>query len=270
MGYRIAIDTGGTFTDLVLADEQGNMYLGKAPTTFERIFGGIEGALGMVAEQLRMKVAAALGQTDLLIYGTTHATNAIIEGKTAKTALLVTEGFPDILVLREGGKTNPYDLSAPYPQPYIPRRLTFEIRERTDSEGEVALPLDRRQARQILEALRKRGVEAVAVCFLWSPVNPTNELAMGRLIEEELPGVPYTLSRGLDREQGQIGGYIGRIDPSHRHCPSLLPPHPQGIYQREHSERRSEDLVSHARRFSAEENKTGSTAAQWLRDVRDS
>ena len=198
MGYRIAIDTGGTFTDLVLADEQGNMYLGKAPTTFERIFGGIESALGMVAEQLRMKVAAALGQTDLLIYGTTHATNAIIEGKTAKTALLVTEGFPDILVLREGGKTNPYDLSAPYPQPYIPRRLTFEIRERTDSEGEVALPLDRRQARQILEALRRRGVEAVAVCFLWSPVNPTNELAMGRLIEEELPGVPYTLSHRLN------------------------------------------------------------------------
>src|SRR6516165_5828305 len=152
MGYRIAIDTGGTFTDLVLADEQGNMYLGKAPTTFERIFGGIEGALGMVAEQLEMKVAAVLGHTDLLIYGTTHATNAIIEGKTAKTALLVTEGFPDILVLREGGKTNPYDLSASYPQPYIPRRRTFEIRERTDSEGDVVLPLDHRQARRTLEA----------------------------------------------------------------------------------------------------------------------
>jgi len=198
MGYRIAIDTGGTFTDLVLADEQGNMYLGKAPTTFERIFTGIEGALGMVAEQLGMKVAAVLGRTDLLIYGTTHATNAIIEGKTAKTALLVTEGFPDVLVLREGGKTNPYDLSAPYPQPYIPRRLTFEIHERTDPEGEVVLPLDHRQARQVLEALRERGVEAVAVCFLWSPVNPMNEAVMGRLIEEELPGVPYTLSHRLN------------------------------------------------------------------------
>ena len=133
-----------------------------------------------------------------MIYGTTHATNAIIEGKTAKTALLVTEGFPEILVLREGGKTNPYDLAARYPEPYIPRRLTFEIHERIDSEGQVVIPLDRRQASQVLEGLRKRGVEAVAVCFLWSPVNPTNEAAMGRLIEEALPGVPYTLSHRLN------------------------------------------------------------------------
>ena len=81
MGYRIAIDTGGTFTDLVLADEQGNMYLGKAPTTFERIFHGIEDAFSMVAEQLGMDVAAVLGKTDLLIYGTTHATNAIIKAR---------------------------------------------------------------------------------------------------------------------------------------------------------------------------------------------
>jgi len=164
MGYRIAIDTGGTFTDLVLADEHGNVYLGKAPTTFDRIFNGIEGAFRMVAEQLAMSVAQVLAKSDLLIYGTTHATNAIIEGKTAKTALLVTEGFPEILVLREGGKTNPYDIGAPYPQPYIPRRLTFEIRERTDSEGPVVVSLDRSQASQVLQQLRKRGLEAVAVC----------------------------------------------------------------------------------------------------------
>ena len=174
------------------------MHSGEAPAAFERIFHGIEGAFSMVAEQLGMDVAAVLGKTDLLIYGTTHATNAIIEGKTAKTALLVTEGFPEILVLREGGKTNPYDLAARYPEPYIPRRLTFEIHERIDSEGQVVIPLDRRQASQVLEGLRKRRVEAVAVCFLWSPVNPTNEAAMGRLIEEELPGVPYTLSHRLN------------------------------------------------------------------------
>jgi len=95
MGYRIAIDTGGTFTDLVLADEQGNMYLGKAPTTFERIFGGIEGALGMVAEQLEMKVAAVLGHTDLLIYGTTHATNArLLRARPPKLRCWLPRGFP--------------------------------------------------------------------------------------------------------------------------------------------------------------------------------
>lgn len=198
MGYRIAVDTGGTFTDLVLADEQGNMYLGKAPTTFERIFRGIEGAFGMVAEQLGMDVPTVLSRADLLIYGTTHATNAIIEGKTAKTALLVTEGFPEILVLREGGKVNPYDLAAQYPQPYVPRRLTFEIRERVDSEGQIVIPFDRDQASKVLEDLRKRQIEAVAVCFLWSSANPANEAAMGRLIEEEMPGLPYTLSHRLN------------------------------------------------------------------------
>src|SRR5277367_4936832 len=150
MGYRIAIDTGGTFTDLVLADEQGNMYLGKAPTSYERIFHGIQGALDIVAQQLKMSVAAVLQRTDLLIYGTTHATNAIIEGKTASTAFLVTEGFPEILVLREGGKLNPFDLSSPFPQPYVRRSLTFEIRERIDSEGQVAIPLDERRARQVI------------------------------------------------------------------------------------------------------------------------
>src|SRR6202035_5087332 len=106
-------------------------------------------------------------------YGTTRATNAILTGGTARTAFLTTEGHPDTLVLREGGKLNPFDFRHPYPAPYIPRRLTFEIRERIDSEGQVVVPLDRRQASQVLEALRKRGVEAVAVCFLWSPVNPT-------------------------------------------------------------------------------------------------
>ena len=198
MGYRIAIDTGGTFTDLVLADEQGNMYLGKAPTSYERIFQGIQGALDIVAEQLKMGVAAVLQRTDLLIYGTTHATNAIIEGKTARTAFLVTEGFPEILVLREGGKLNPFDLSSPFPQPYVPRSLTFEIRERIDSEGQVATPLDERQARQVMAQLRESQVEAAAVCFLWSPLNSSHEEAMGRLLEEELPGVVVTLSHRLN------------------------------------------------------------------------
>jgi N-methylhydantoinase A len=96
VAYRIAIDTGGTFTDLVLADERGGLVLGKSLTTYERIFVGIEGALKMAAEQAGASVADVLRNTDLVIYGTTHATNAIIERNTARTAFLVTEGFPDI------------------------------------------------------------------------------------------------------------------------------------------------------------------------------
>ena len=198
MAYRIAIDTGGTFTDLVLADERGGLVLGKSPTTYERIFGGIEGALKMAAEQLGVSAGEVLRNTDLVIYGTTHATNAIIERSTARTAFLVTEGFPDILVLREGGKLDPFNLAYPPVEPYVPRRLTFEIRERIDSEGNVVTPLDEEQARATLRRIAKRRVEAIAVCLLWSPANPAHEAALGRLIEAELPGLPYTLSSRLN------------------------------------------------------------------------
>jgi N-methylhydantoinase A len=198
VGYRIAIDTGGTFTDLVLADENGNLIVGKAPTTTDRIFRGVDGALKVVAERLKCDVASVLKNTDLLIYGTTHATNAIVEGKTARTAFLVTEGFPDILVLREGGKLDPFRLQVPFPEPYVPRRLTFEIRERVDSEGHVVIPLDEAQVRDVLHTVRGRGVQAIAACLLWSPVNPAHEQELGRLIEKELPGVPYTLSHRLN------------------------------------------------------------------------
>src|ERR1700687_1802032 len=161
VAYRIAIDTGGTFTDLVLADERGGLVLGKSPTTYGRIFGGIEGALKMVAEQAGASVGDVLRNTDLMIYGTTHATNAIIERNTARTAFLVTEGFPDILVLREGGKLDPFTLAYPPIEPYVPRRLTFEIRERIDSEGMVVVPLDEKHARETLRQGGERRGEAL-------------------------------------------------------------------------------------------------------------
>jgi N-methylhydantoinase A len=198
VGYRIAVDTGGTFTDLVLADERGGLALGKSLTNYDRIFVGVEGALKMAAEQAGVSVSDVLGETDLVIYGTTHATNAIIERNTARTALLVTEGFPDILVLREGGKLDPFNLAYPPVEPYIPRRLTFEIRERIDAEGNVVVPLDEQQARSALRRLAGKNVAAIAVCLLWSPANPAHEIALGRLIEAELPGIPYTLSSRLN------------------------------------------------------------------------
>src|SRR6202035_6058334 len=100
-------------------------------------------------------------------YGTTRATNAILTGGTARTAFLTTEGHPDTLVLREGGKLNPFDFRHTYPAPYIPRRLTFEVRERIDSEGQVTVPLDEQHLTQLLAQVRERRVEAVAVCLLW-------------------------------------------------------------------------------------------------------
>jgi len=197
MRYRVSIDTGGTFTDVVVADRLGRHVVGKALTTPARTFDGIRAAMTAAGEELGISLAELLANTDVIIYGTTHATNAIVTRKVAKTAFLTTEGFPDILVLKEGGKFDPHDFSMPYPEPYIPRRHTFEITERIGSEGQILVPLDRHQARAVLSDVKADGFEAVAVCFIWSIANPVHELAIGALTEEVLPGVPYTLSHRL-------------------------------------------------------------------------
>jgi len=197
MAYRISVDTGGTFTDVVVSENGRIVLIEKALTTPERIFRGMAAALALAGERLGPDLADLLAATDLFIYGTTRAANAIVEAKTARTALLVTEGFPDILLYREGGKANPHDSSRDYPAPYIPRRHTFEIRERISAEGEVLTPLDRDQAAAVLATLKARNFEAVAVCFLWSVVDPRHEAAIGAMIEKHLPGVPYSLSSRL-------------------------------------------------------------------------
>jgi N-methylhydantoinase A len=198
MGYRVAVDTGGTFSDVVLLDDAGRLSLSKAPTTPARVFDGISEALAFAAAERDLSLRELLLATDLFIYGTTAATNAIITGRTARTAFLTTEGFPDTLVLREGGKLHPFDFRTPYPKPYVPRRLTFEVRERITSEGEVLIPLDRARLRATLREVGAQQAEAIAVSLLWSIVNPAHEEAVAELIEEELPGVPYTLSHRLN------------------------------------------------------------------------
>lgn len=198
MAFRISVDTGGTFTDVVVADPQGGLRIGKALTTPDRIFDGMAAALDNVASEMGLDRTALLADADLFIYGTTRATNAIVERKVAKTAFLVTEGFPDLLVLKEGGRFHAHRWDVPYPKPYVARRHTFEIPERISSEGEVDTPLDEDAVRRILETLKARGFEAVAVCFLWSVVNPRHEARVGELIEEVMPGIAYTLSHRLN------------------------------------------------------------------------
>src|SRR5262245_25675395 len=197
IGYRVAVDTGGTFTDVVVADSRGIQAIGKALTTPQRIFEGMRSAIDVAAEECGVTGAVLLARCDMLIYGTTHATNAVVTETTAKTAFLTTRGFRDILVLREGGKFDPHDYSYDYPKPYIPRRYTFEIDERIDVQGNIVRPLDARQARDIARTLKERGFEAVSVSLIWSIANGAHEQGLGRILDEELPGVPYTLSHEL-------------------------------------------------------------------------
>ena len=197
MGFRISVDTGGTFTDVVVADEAGTLHLAKAPTDLERAFQSIADGLEQLAPELGVTVGELLARTDVFTYGTTRATNAIVEGRTARTAFFTTEGFPDVLLLREGGKLEPFR-QLPYPPPYVPRYLTFEIRERIDSEGDVFVELDEESVLTAIAEARRLGTEAVAVCLIWSIVNPAHELRVGELLAREWPDVPFTLSHQLN------------------------------------------------------------------------
>src|SRR5206468_9285036 len=142
------------------------LHLAKAPTDVGRAFQSIEEALSALEPELSVTVPELLAATDVFTYGTTRATNAIVEGKTARTAFFTTEGFPDVLLLREGGKLEPFR-QLEYNPPYVPRYLTFEIRERIDSEGDVFVPLDDASVLEAIDSARGLGADAVAVCLLW-------------------------------------------------------------------------------------------------------
>jgi len=195
---RFAVDTGGTFTDLVVEDDNGKLRMFKAQTTRRDPIVGVLDSLQVAADTLGRTRAEVLGGGSMFIHGTTRAINAIVTGTTARTALLVTQGHPDILVLREGGRNEVFNFAIPFPQPYVPRSLTFEVPERIGPDGSVITALDEAAVIETLSRLPARHVEAVAVCLLWSIVNPAHERRIGALIEQHLPGVPFTLSHALN------------------------------------------------------------------------
>jgi N-methylhydantoinase A len=194
---RCAIDTGGTFTDLAL-EHENEVRIFKCSTTPENPIRGILEVLELAARGLGIEPAELLGRITMLIHGTTRATNAVLTGNTARTALLATLGHRDMLLLREGGRSRAFDWSVEYSDAYIPRSLTFEICERVDAQGRVLRELDEQAAVETIARLRELEVEAVAVCLLWSIVNPAHELRLGELLAQHLPGVPYTLSHALN------------------------------------------------------------------------
>lgn len=195
---RLACDTGGTFTDLLVEDDQGGIKMYKASTVPNDPVQGLLNATALAAEDRGLPHAEFLGKCDILIHGTTHAINAIITGRTAKTAFLTTAGHPDILVLREGGRAEPFNFHIRYPAPYIPRALTFEIPERINSSGNIVTPLDEKAVLNVLDRLAESGVEAIAVCLLWAIANPMHELRVGELITQHLPHIPFTLAHRLN------------------------------------------------------------------------
>jgi N-methylhydantoinase A len=190
----IGIDVGGTFTDLVAIDAAGHTVFAKSLSTPQDQSIGVMAGLEELARRLGLPVAEMLAQTERLVHGTTVATNALLERKGAKVALLTTEGHRDILEMREGLKPNRYDLRTPPPEPLVPRELRFGVRERTRSSGEILIPLDQKQLGEAIAAIKQSGATSVAVCFLHSYRNGAHEIAVREKLARDLPGVGVSLS----------------------------------------------------------------------------
>lgn len=193
----IGIDVGGTFTDLVAIDQAGRTIFAKSPSTPADQSIGVMAGLDELARRLGLTRTAMLAATHRIIHGTTVATNALLERKGAKVALLTTDGHRDVIEMREGLKGNRYDLRSPPPEPLVPRELRFGIRERLRPNGEVLTPLDDASLARAIEAVRHAGVTSVAVCFLHAYRNPAHEIAAVERLRRELPGTYVSRSSDI-------------------------------------------------------------------------
>ncbi len=220
MSYAVAIDIGGTFTDLVAFDEAGDrVRYTKSPTTYGNF---VEGILECLE-----KAQIAPADVTLVNHGTTLVINALVQRLGGRTALVTTRGFRDVLEIARGNRPDPLDLYYRRDEPLIPRELRFEVGERMDSAGRVVEPLDVAGLEQLAEALRLEKIESVAVFFLNSYANPVHEEAASEVLKRLLPGVFVTISTELSREWyeyertstvvanayvgPQVNSYIGRL-----------------------------------------------------------
>jgi N-methylhydantoinase A len=191
---RIAIDVGGTFTDVVAVDEVGEVTFVKAASTPANQALGVIDGLERLADALGTSLEVLLPRTERIVHGMTVATNALLERKGAKVGLLTTEGHRDVLEMREGLKPERYDLRLPRPDPLVPRHLRLGVRERLRADGTVETPLDLASLERAARRLRRAKVTSVAVCYLHAYRDPTHERATREVVERELPGAYVSLS----------------------------------------------------------------------------
>jgi N-methylhydantoinase A len=193
MSLRVSTDIGGTFTDLVGFDEQtGALTIGKASTTPDDLPQGVLAAVG----------AAGVSLADVaeLVHGTTVVINALTERSGARTALVTTHGFRDVLEIGRGNRPDMYNLVSRKPPPFVERRHRFEVRERVDRHGVVLRPLELGDLEPVVASCRRDGVEAIAVCLLHSYAHPAHEQEVRDALVGALPEIPVTISSEITRE----------------------------------------------------------------------
>ena len=183
--WRVGVDVGGTFTDLVIADGGGRTDVFKVPSVPEDPGEGVIAALDLACRTLGLTRAAFLGDCQFFLHGSTVATNTLLEGKGARVGLLTTQGFRDSLEARRGLRKDPWDHRTPYPPVLVPRYLRRPVAGRIDAGGREAEPLDAGDVRAACRVFRDEGVESVAVCLLNSFVNPAHEQAAADIVREE-------------------------------------------------------------------------------------
>src|SRR6516225_6632244 len=192
--YRIGIDVGGTFTDLVAVDDFGRATLAKVLSTPADPSIGVLDGLRLLAETLGRELGPLLSETERIVHGTTVATNALLEHKGARVGLLTTEGHRDVIEMREGLKDDRYNLRLPPPEQLVPRKLRLGVRERLRADGRVETPLDPASLDRAIATLAHERVEAVAVCYLHSWRDPNHERATRVAVQRVLPGAYVALS----------------------------------------------------------------------------
>ena len=195
MTARLAVDIGGTFTDLAI-ERDGERWTAKVLTTPQAPELGVLEGVRVVLGRAGLQPADIV----LVIHGTTLATNAVIERKGARTALLTTDGFRDVIALGNESRYDQYDLNIELPQPLVPRRWRVTVPERLDNEGHVLRPLDEAAVRRQLAFLREEGIESLAIGFLHSFVNPAHERRAAAIVRQVWPELPVSLSSEVSPE----------------------------------------------------------------------
>src|SRR3982075_1515092 len=192
--FTIGVDVGGTYPGLVATTQAGQTVFAKSPSTPADQSIGVMAGLEELARRLNVTRAQMLAATDRLVHGTTVATNALLERKGAKVALLTTEGHRDVIEMREGLKPDRYDLRSPPPEPLVPRERRYGVRERLKADGRAVIPLDTHSLDDAIAAVKNSGATSVAVCFLHSYLNPAHEIDAAERLQKALPDVDVSRS----------------------------------------------------------------------------
>ncbi len=194
MGYRIGTDIGGTFTDLSIARNGELVGRFKAPTTPKKLSEGIISCVQLAADSLNITLESLLSDTEVFVHGSTVATNAVLEGRVAKTGLLCTQGTKYTLWRGEGRRNDVFDFTQPSAEPLIAPRYCVELEERINADGEILVPLRDQSIISGIDRLKKMGCEAVAVALLWSIRNDTHEQRVAQLLESHWPEAAVSIS----------------------------------------------------------------------------